>query len=210
MGCSVTSTRLGIFGDPGSLRNKHLPLCYWEGGGVIHVHLDLFAEAFYPPGTPRFSGCFNTGKLGQLAFTGLCRGHQRCKKHRWIHERWEQNGRTSFFVSKLGFQSFCPQNSPKFLTKINSQLWIFFIFSSYLRHVHHHHPSSQVDPCTISSSYVKSAERRSQPLKKLQPRKLRSNWASGNEAKFWDESSYNVDHLTYITPLGGSSQLVSG
>ena len=32
-----------FFRDPGSLRNENLPLCYWEGGGVIHVHLDLFA-----------------------------------------------------------------------------------------------------------------------------------------------------------------------
>ena len=114
------------------------------------------------------------------------------------------------FFCKTWISIILPPKLSKVLNKNQLSTSNCLIFSAYLRHVHHHHPSSQVDPCTVSSSYVKSAERRSQPLKKLQPRKLRSNWASGNEAKFWDESSYNLDHLTYITPLGGSSQLVSG
>lgn len=198
---NVTSTRLGIFWRSGIATKQKLatvpverrrshPCPSWPFCGGL-LSSPAARSVFW------VLQAWPVGPVGFHRFMPRTPAMQKASMDPWeMGTKWKN----IVFFARLGFPSFFPQNYPKFLTKVSSQLWIFFIFSSYLRHVHHHHPSSQVDPCTVSSSYVKSTERRSQPLKKLQPRKLPSNWASGNEAKFWDESSYNLDHLIPTLP----------
>ena len=80
-----------------------------------------------------------------------------------IHERWEQKWKNAFFLARIGFeQNILPRTLRSWNTNLLSSQKIFSLS-----------PSSQVEPFTKHPEKIK--ERRRQHLKKLRPRKLRSN-----------------------------------
>ena len=141
MGCwKVTSTRLGFLAIRDLYETK---TCHCASGKEAESSmstLTFLRQAFYPPGTPRarFSGRFKRGQLGQLPFTGWCRGHHRDAIFASL-DPWEMGNKMEehhyrFFCCKTWISIIFPPKFSKVLNKNQLStlnfLHIFFIFET--------------------------------------------------------------------------------